>query len=128
MLDGQHSADRVRWGGTSVYNIVDPVTKEKRVVMVSQDVHYAHRGPNLRQLCLLEYGCLIEVVPRKESPASETDEDDLARRPNKRRPKSTPEDFWSFHPSPWVLLSVPEATRHSRRGFLQSQRGGKGGA
>jgi len=61
LFEDQHG-DKVRWGGASVYKVTDPDTGAKTVVAVPQHVHYAHRGPKLQQLCLLEYACVIEVI------------------------------------------------------------------
>ena len=51
-------------GGATLYKVIH---KNKfTVIPVSQDTHYSFRGTHLAELSLLEYCCIIEIIPRNE--------------------------------------------------------------
>jgi hypothetical protein len=48
-------------GGVTLYKVM--VKNKYTVIPVSQHTHYAYRGYHLAEMSLLEYCCIIEIVP-----------------------------------------------------------------
>ena len=63
-LQKQSSSTYGRWGCAPIHTVIDDNGVEKSII-VPQDINYAHRGEGLKHLNLLEYCCLIQVIPRK---------------------------------------------------------------
>lgn len=48
-------------GGATIYKVM--IKNKFTVIPVSQHTHYAYRGKHLAEMSLLEYCCIIEIVP-----------------------------------------------------------------
>jgi len=100
---------KVTFGGAQIFRVPDADGKMK-IIGVTQDQSYAHRGVALLELNLLEYTCIIEVVPKRQRGEADKEREEENGEADKEaeeiktgtsnagRPTSTTFDLGPLHP------------------------------
>ena len=92
-----HDSGKARWGSIPLYPVRSE-NGETKLIPIAQDVHYAHRGEALKDVPLLAYPCLFEVVKIEEEKGSCDNDDDKDEAKKERRSPNTVFPFSRCHP------------------------------